>query len=339
MRALVTGGAGFIGSHLVDALLARGDEVCVLDDLSTGSSENIAHHRSNPRFGFVRESILTRQVVDDLTAVCDTVYHLAAAVGVRYIVEDPLGSIVTNVEGTGNVLAAAHRYHCKVVIASSSEVYGKRTQVPLREDDDRVLGSTTINRWSYSCAKAIDEHLAFAFAAKGLPTVALRFFNCYGPRIHANGYGTVVARFIKQALNDQPITVHGDGSQTRCFTYVADTVAGILSAGGAPEADGRVFNIGSTTEISVLDLARFIKALCRSRSPITLVPYRDYYGQSYEDTPRRVPDNARARLILGFQPRIPLEQGLRRTIEWCREHGFVEARPTVALSPQGAVVP
>ncbi len=339
MRALVTGGAGFIGSHLVDALLVGGADVCVLDDLSTGRIENVAHHVADPRFECVRDSILNRDVVTDLVATSDIVYHLAAAVGVSYIVNDPLRAIATNVEGTENVLSAAYRYRRKVVLASSSEVYGKRTQVPLHEDDDRVLGSTTINRWSYSCAKAIDEHFAFAFAAKGLPCVALRFFNSYGPRIHANGYGTVVARFIRQALNGEPITVHGDGSQTRCFTYVDDTVAGILKAGSVVEAEGRVFNIGNAGEISIRDLARLIKSLCGSPSQITFVPYEDYYGQSYEDTPRRVPDTTRARVVLGFQPKVTLEQGLLRTISWCRQHGFVGEAVATALSQQVAVAP
>lgn len=339
MRALVTGGAGFIGSHLVDALLSRGVEVCALDSLSTGRIENVASHLVDPRFQLVRDSILNRQVVRDLMASCDIVYHLAAAVGVRYIVDEPLRSIITNVQGTENVLAAAYEYHRKAVLASSSEVYGKSTKAPLGEDDDRILGSTTINRWSYSSAKAIDEHFAFAYAARGLPVVTLRFFNCFGPRIHANGYGTVVARFIRQALNGTPITVHGDGSQTRCFTYVEDTVAGILLAGSVAAADGNVFNIGNTVETSILDLAHRIKVLSGSSSEITLVPYEDYYGQSYEDTPRRVPDITRARHILGFQPNVPLEEGMTRTIRWCRDNHFVDAPAAVPAGRQEAVAP
>lgn len=326
MRTLVTGGAGFIGSHLVDALLSRGDEVCVLDHLSTGRIENVAHHLSHPRFRFVKESILNRQVVSDLTADADIVYHLAAAVGVRYIVQDPLQATITNVAGTENILAAALRFGRKVVLASSSEVYGKNVRVPLREDDDRVLGSTTINRWSYAAAKAIDEHFAFAYAARGLPVVTLRFFNCYGPRIHSNGYGTVVARFIRQALNGEPITVHGDGLQTRCFTYVEDTVKGVLLAGSVIEAEGRVFNIGHTAEMTIAELAELVRTLSGSSSEIRLVPYEDYYGQSYEDTPRRVPDISRARLILGFDPKISLLDGMVRTIAWCRESDFVTVR-------------
>jgi len=338
MRALVTGGAGFIGSHLVDALVMRGDDVCVLDHLSTGRIGNIKHHVGHPRFRFVEDSILNREVVTDLVASCDIIYHLAAAVGVRYIVHDPLRAITANVEGTANILAAAYEHHRKVVLASSSEVYGKSCKAPLREDDDRVLGSTSINRWSYSSAKAIDEHFAFAYAAKGLPVVTLRFFNSFGPRIHSNGYGTVVARFIKQALRGEPMTVHGDGRQTRCFTYVADTVAGILLAGSVIEAEGRVFNIGNTTEMQIVDLAALIKALCESQSPVTLLPYEDYYGQSYEDTRRRVPDISRAKMVLGFRPQVSLRNGLLQTIAWCREHDFVsESSPMIPGDPQGVL--
>lgn len=335
MRALVTGGAGFIGSHLVDRLIERGDEVCVLDNLSTGRLENISHWLGHPRFKFVKESILNRKIVTELAADSQVVYHLAAAVGVSYIVNDPLRAIVTNVQGTENVLAAAYRFRAKVVIASSSEVYGKNTTGPLREDDDRVLGPTTINRWSYSSSKAIDEHFGFAYAERELPVVMLRFFNSYGPRIHANGYGTVVARFVKQALNGQPITVHGDGSQTRCFTFVDDTVAGVILAAITPGAEGRVFNIGNTSETSVLRLAQLVRSMTNTSSEITLMPYRDYYGQSYEDTPRRVPDITRASTILGFRPTVSLEDGLRQTVAWCRQHGFVpaEAARESAIAP------
>jgi UDP-glucose 4-epimerase len=332
MRNLVTGGAGFIGSHLVDALLARGDEVWVLDNLSTGRRENIVQHLSHPRFTLIARSILEREVVAEAVRACDAVYHLAAAVGVKYIVTDPLSGIVTNVQGTENVLAAACTHRRKVVLASSSEVYGKSTNVPLREDDDRVLGSTTINRWSYACCKAIDEHLALAYAAKGLPVVVLRFFNAYGPRIHPNGYGSVIAQFVRQALNGEPLTVHGDGQQTRCFTYVTDTVRGVLAAGCTPEAEGRVFNVGSTTEVSVLTLARLIKTLTGSASEVILTPHQDYYGRSYEDTRRRVPEITRAREILGLRPVVPLEEGLRLTIAWCREHDFLAPAPSISTT-------
>jgi len=324
MRVLVTGGAGFIGSHLVDHLIARGDTVCVLDHLSTGRIENIRHHLGRPGFTLVNDTILNADVVNRLVEGADLVFHLAAAVGVRYIVDDPLSAISANVEGTENVLRAAFRFWRKVVIASSSEVYGKSAKVPLSEDDDRVLGPTTVARWSYSSSKAIDEHFAYAYAARGLPAVILRFFNVYGPRIHENGYGTVVARFIHQALNGRPLTVHGDGQQTRCFSYVDDTVRGVLLASAVPEAEGHVFNIGNDAEISMYDLACLAKRLTDSESAIQLVPYHDCYGQHFEDTPRRVPDLRKAARVLDYAPRVRLEDGLLRTIQWCREHRFVD---------------
>ncbi|MDR7544446.1 MAG: GDP-mannose 4,6-dehydratase [Armatimonadota bacterium] len=332
MRALVTGGAGFIGSHLVDQLLAAGHHVVVLDHLSTGRIENIAHHLGDPRFRFVNDSILNAAVVDRLVESCDVVFHLAAMVGVWYIVRDPLQAIVTNVEGTETVLRAAFRHWKRVVLASSSEVYGKSTRAPLAEDDDRVLGPTTVARWSYSSSKAIDEHFAYAYAARGLPVVILRFFNAYGPRIHENGYGTVVARFIRQALAGQPLTVHGDGRQTRCFCYVDDTVRGILLAAEVKEAEGRVFNIGNDAEISIRALAERIRDLTGSSSEIVFVPYEDYYGQKFEDTPRRVPDLRRARTVLGYAPQVSLEEGLRRTIAWCRSNGFLQAAASEAVA-------
>ncbi len=326
MRALVTGGAGFIGSHLVDQLVARGDEVCILDHLSTGRIENIRHQLGHARLRFVNDTILNAQVVDRLVEECDVVFHLAAAVGVRYIVDDPLGAISANVEGTEIVLRAAFRFWRKVVVASSSEVYGKSTKAPLSEEDDRVLGSTAITRWSYSSSKAIDEHFAYAYAARGLPIVILRFFNCYGPRIHENGYGTVVARFIQQALNGEPLTVHGDGRQTRCFSYIEDTVRGVLLAAQSKEAEGQALNIGNDTEISIHDLALLIKQVTGSSSEISLTPYRDYYGQRFEDTPRRVPDLSKARLTFDYRPKVSLEDGLRRTVEWCQRNDFVDPR-------------
>lgn len=319
MRVLVTGGAGFIGSHLVDRLLARGDDVAVIDHLSTGRIENIQHHLANPRFRFVNDSILNAPVVDELVKGSDLVFHLAAAVGVWHIVQDPLGAITANVEGTETVLRAAFRHWRKVVVASSSEVYGKSNKAPLSEDDDRVLGPTTVTRWSYSSSKAIDEHFAYAYAARGLPVTILRFFNVYGPRIHENGYGTVVARFIKQALTGQNLTVHGSGLQTRCFCFVEDTVRGILLSSQIREAEGQVFNIGNDSEISVIDLAHRIRDLAESSSAIDTVPYEDYYGQRFEDTLRRVPDLSKARLVLGYTPEVLLADGLRSTIAWWRK--------------------
>jgi UDP-glucose 4-epimerase len=331
MRALITGGAGFIGSHLADQLLAGGDEVCVLDHLSTGRIENIRHNLEHSHFRFVNDSILNTTLVDRLVEESDVVFHLAAAVGVRYIVEDPLRAISANVEGTETVLRAAFRSWRKVIIASSSEVYGKSSKAPLSEEDDRVLGPTAVTRWSYSSSKAIDEHFAYAYAARGLPCVILRFFNVYGPRIHENGYGTVVARFIQQALNGESLTVHGDGRQTRCFCYVEDTVRGIVSAAQAKAAEGEVFNIGNDTEINIRDLAQLIKRLTESRSEILLVPYQDYYGLHFEDTVRRVPDLTKARLTFGYQPRVALEDGLRQTIAWCQTHNF-RGRPAARLA-------
>jgi UDP-glucose 4-epimerase len=325
MRVLVTGGAGFIGSHLVDQLLDRGDEVCVLDNISTGRIENIRHHLGRAGFTLVNDSILNADVVNRLVERCDLVFHLAATVGVRYIVEDSLRAISTNVEGTEVVLRAAFRFWRKILIASSSEVYGKSTKAPLSEDDDRVLGPTTVTRWSYSSSKAIDEHFAYAYAARGLPVVIVRFFNIYGPRIHENGYGTVVARFIHQALNGKPLTVHGDGRQTRCFCHVDDTVRAVLLAAQTLEAEGQVFNIGNDLEVSIQDLGLLIKRLTASSSEINFLPYRDSYGLYFEDTPRRVPDLRKAERILGYRAEIPLEQGLRQTIEWCRHHNFLPA--------------
>jgi UDP-glucose 4-epimerase len=320
MKVLVTGGAGYIGSNLVDALMARGDEVTVLDNLSTGRIQNVRAHLDHPRFRLVNESILNPEPLDRLAEWADLIFHLAAAVGVKYIVDDPINAITTNVRGTENVLAAAFRYWKRTVVASTSEVYGKSTGGALREDDDRVLGPTTINRWAYSASKAIDEHFAYAYHRAGLPVSIVRYFNSYGPRVNEDGYGSVIANFIRQALTGQPLTVHGDGAQTRCFTYVEDTVRGTLLAAERTEALGKAFNIGSQQEVSVLELAHRIRDACGSRSEISLVPYSDYYGQSYEDTPRRRPDTTRARELLGFAAVVPLEEGLGRTVAWCREN-------------------
>ncbi len=318
MRVLITGGAGFLGSHLADALLARGDEVWALDNLAAGSVENITDDLLHPRFEFVQDSILDKQLLRVLVGSCDVVYHLAAVLDPEMVIRDLLHAATVNIQGTDNVLAAAAEHGRKVVLASSSEVYGKNPKTPLREHHDRVLGPTNMARWSYASAKGINEQFGFAYRTKGLPVVILRLFNCYGPRLHMRGYGTVIARFIQQALNGEPLTVYGDGRQTRCFTYVDDAVAGFLLAGDSAEAEGRIFNIGDTTEISILNLAHLIRSLCRSSSDVKLSPYEDLYGQSYEDTWRCTPDISRARLILGFQTRMSLEGGLLRTIDWCR---------------------
>jgi UDP-glucose 4-epimerase len=320
MRVLVTGGAGFIGSHLVDALRGEGHAIVVLDDLSVGRIESVSHHLGTPDFRFVCESILNAEIVDQLVAEADQVYHLAAAVGVTYIVRDPLASILTNVRGTETVLAACAKHWKRVTIASTSEIYGKSNGAALKETDDRVLGPTSVNRWSYSASKAIDEHFAWAYCDKGLPVSVVRYFNAYGPRLNENGYGSVVANFIRQALKGDPITIHGDGRQTRSFTYVSDTVRGTLLTGKRPEAIGEAFNIGNPVETTVLELAQLIKEMAGSDSPITFVPYEDLYGQRHEDTPRRCPDITKASTRLGFAPQVALAEGLSQTMEWCRGH-------------------
>jgi UDP-glucose 4-epimerase len=314
VRVLVTGGAGYIGSHLVDALCDAGHEVHVLDNLSTGKAANLAHRLDEVRL--VNGSILDAELVDREVEWAQLVFHLAAAVGVRHIVDDPLTSLLTNTSGTENVLTACFRYWRKVVVASTSEVYGKTSKVPMQEDDDRVLGPTTVHRWSYSTAKAIDEHLAFAYAANRLPVVIVRYFNSYGPRLDERGYGSVVANFLRQALAGESITVHGDGRQSRCFTYIDDTVRGTVLAGFTPEAEGQIFNLGATRETTILELAEMIKATVGSKSEISPTAYESYYGPGFEDTRRRIPDISRARELLDWEPRVELEDGLARTIEW-----------------------
>ena len=320
MKVLVTGGAGYIGSHLVDRLLGRDDEVFAIDNLSTGKLANIQNHLGDDRFHFLNDTILNESLLDLLVSQVDLVYHLAAIVGVKNVVADPLTAIKTNVTGTEVVLNAAFKYWKKVVLASTSEIYGKSAQIPFHEEDDRVLGSTAVGRWSYSTSKAIDEHFAFAYAAKGLPVAIVRYFNSYGPRLDERGYGSVVANFIRQALKDEPITVHGDGLQSRSFTYIDDTVNGTVLAGELKAGEGQVFNIGNDAETTILDLAVTIKRLAGSRSEIIFVPYREYYGEGFEDTRRRVPSIDRAKDVLGFVPTVKLEEGLMRTIAWCREH-------------------
>lgn len=256
MRILVTGGAGYIGSHLVDALMAQGHEVYVVDNLSTGKIDNIRHHLEDERFHFVNDSILNEALMGRIIAQVDLIYHLAAVVGVKYVVEDPLQVILTNVRGTETVLELAYKYWKKTIVASSSEIYGKSTAVPLAEDGDRVLGPTSVGRWSYSASKAIDEYFALAYAKRGLPVTVVRYFNSYGPRLDPKGYGSVIARFIGQALRGEPLTVYDDGLQTRCFTYIDDTIRGSILAATVREAEGEVFNIGSSRETTILELSR-----------------------------------------------------------------------------------
>ena len=317
-RALVTGGAGFIGSHLVDRLIAGGAAVTVLDDLSTGDERNLAGHANELALSFIRGSVLDAAMVDGLVAASDVVFHLAAAVGVRHIVDDPLGSMLTNVRGTENVLASCGRHGVRVLLASSSEVYGHSSRVPFREDGERVLGPTSVHRWSYSTAKALDEHLAFAHADRGLAVSIVRYFNAYGPRISETGYGSVVARFASQALAGAPITVHGDGGQTRSLTYVSDTVEATLRAATVPAAIGQVVNVGTDRETSMMELARMIRDALGSSSEVVTVPYEQDYPRGFEDTRRRVPDVSLAAELLDFRAEVPLEEGLALTLEWCR---------------------
>lgn len=318
MRALITGGAGFIGSHLAEALLARGDEVTIIDDLSTGRFENIQHLVGQPRFHFAIETITNATVMDRLVSEAEIIYHLAAAVGVELIVRSPVHTIETNILGTEAVLRTAARYRAKVLLASTSEVYGKNDHIPFREDDDSVFGPTTKGRWSYACSKAVDEFLALAYyREKGLPTVIFRLFNTVGPR-QSGRYGMVVPRFVRRALAGEPIQVYGDGQQSRCFADVEDVVRAICLLADAHDAVGQVFNIGTTAEITILDLARKVKALTGSLSEIVFVPYDQAYGQGFEDMRRRVPDISKIRQWVGFEPRISLDETLQRIIAYAR---------------------
>jgi UDP-glucose 4-epimerase len=313
MRALVTGGSGFVGSHLVDALVADGHEVTVLDDLSIGRVSNLAHHGNAVRL--VEGTVLDESTVTDLVSGADVVWHLAAVVGVRNIVENLLHSMRVNAFGTEVVLNSCFQLGRKAVIISSSEVNGRGDRLPMHEDDNRVLGSTKIPRWSYATAKALDEHLALAYAQQGLPVVALRYFNSYGPRMDPRGYGSVVATFLNQALAGEPLTVLGDGTQTRCFTFVEDTARATALAGLTAGADGRVVNVGADDEITINELAAIVLEVTGSASPIVHVDPLERYGPDFQDTLRRRPDRTRARDLLGWEPTKTLRDGLAETVK------------------------
>jgi len=318
MHTLITGGAGFIGSHLADRLVAEGHTVFVLDDLSTGSFENIAHLKGHPRFHYTIDSVINERGLAELVDQADTVYHLAAAVGVRLIVEAPVRTIETNVHGTEVVLKQASKKGKLVVIASTSEVYGKSADVPFREDGDLALGATSRHRWAYACSKALDEFLALAYwREKKLPVVIVRLFNTVGPR-QTGRYGMVVPTFVQQALAGAPITVFGDGAQTRCFTDVTDVVSALVSLPREAAAVGNVFNIGTTQEVTIRQLAERVKVLTGSPSPIVTVPYDEAYVEGFEDMPRRVPDIGKIAGLIGYQPRVDLDETLRRVIEFYR---------------------
>jgi UDP-glucose 4-epimerase len=313
---LVTGGAGFIGSHLCETLIEKGHHVVAMDDLSTGSLDNIQHLDCTPKFQFVRETIMNSQVLDRLASGADTIIHLAAAVGVKLIVENPVRTITTNIMGTEAVLSAANRYSCKVLIASSSEVYGKGVRVPVREDDDRLMGSTSHSRWSYAASKAVDEFLGLAYYQQyGLPIVILRFFNTVGPR-QTGRYGMVVPRFVRQALHGQPLTVFGDGQQSRCFADVADVTSAVVKLMDHPEAIGQVFNIGTTEEITIRDLAQRVIDMIGSQSEIQYVPYDQAYAPGFEDMQRRVPSLEKINRLIGYEPQYLLDDILKRVIDY-----------------------
>jgi UDP-glucose 4-epimerase len=318
MRALITGGAGFIGSHLSEALLGAGHSVMVVDDLSTGRFENIKPLTANPHFKFAIETITNESVMDRLVSECDLIFHLAAAVGVELIVQSPVHTIETNIMGTEMVLRTARRYRKKVMIASTSEIYGKSENIPFREDDDSVFGPTTRSRWSYAVSKAVDEFLALAYHSElKLPVVIFRLFNTIGPRQRGR-YGMVVPRFVRQALAGEPLTVYDDGRQSRCFCNVRDVVQAIVGLAQAPGAEGQVFNIGSNEEISILELARRVRAHAGSQSEIVLVPYEQAHAAGFEDMRRRVPDTAKIRALIGWKPATVLDQTLDEIISYYR---------------------
>jgi UDP-glucose 4-epimerase len=316
MRTLITGGCGFIGSHLAEALLAEGDRVTVVDDLSTGRFENIEHLVGRPGFQFAIDSITNETVMDRLVSECDIIYHLAAAVGVELIVNDPIHVIETNIQGCDTVLRIGARYRKKVMLASTSEIYGKGDREPFQEEDDRVLGPTTRSRWSYACSKAMDEFLALAFAKeRALPVVIMRFFNTVGPR-QTGRYGMVIPRFVQQALRGEPITVYGDGQQSRCFAFVGDVVRAVIALAHESSAVGEIFNIGTMEEITIEDLAKRIVQLTNSFSEIVYVPYDEAYEKGFEDMRRRVPDVSKLRKRVGWEPSVDLDGILRRVIEY-----------------------
>jgi len=318
LRYLITGGAGFIGSHLADALIAGGDSVVIIDDLSTGSVRNIRHLKGNPRFQSVLESMENLPLLAELVDDADAVFHVAAAVGVRLIVESPVRTIETNVHCTELLLQVAAKKKRKVFVASTSEVYGKSADVPFREDGDLVMGATTRGRWSYACSKALDEYLAIAYwREKRLPIVIGRFFNTVGPR-QTGAYGMVVPNFVRQAMAGEPMTVFGDGTQRRCFTHVADAVRAAIGLMEEPRAVGDVFNIGSTEEVTMLGLAREVLKLTGSASAIELVPYEKAYGENFEDMPRRVPALEKIAAAIGYAPRHSLDDILTSVIEYHR---------------------
>ncbi|MHB1783931.1 MAG: GDP-mannose 4,6-dehydratase [Acidimicrobiales bacterium] len=329
-RYLVTGGAGFIGSHLAEALLAGGHEVVALDNLSTGRLENLATVIDHPAFSFIQGSVLDELAVDQAVRGSDVVVHLAAAVGVKLIVEQPLYSLTTNIKGAINILDAAHRYRCKTMMTSTSEIYGKNGTGPLDEKADRILGSPAVARWAYSTSKAVDEILAYAYhRERGLPTIVIRLFNTVGPRQSA-AYGMVIPRLVRQALAGEPLTVYGDGTQTRCFCHVADAVDGLLRLLGEPRAVGEVFNVGSTEEISIDQLARRVLQATGSHSRVVHVPYDVAYETGFEDMSRRVPDISKMTALTGWVAKHLLDDVLEDVVEEVRAAVDSDEAPNTA---------
>ena len=321
MQALITGGAGFIGSHLAEALLERGDEVHIIDDLSTGNIRNLDHLRDNKRLHVTIDQVENVPVLAELVDRSDIVFHLAAAVGVRLVVESPVRTIETNLKTTELVLAQASKKQKKVFFASTSEVYGKREKQPCLEDDDLIIGSTQMGRWSYACSKAMDEFLALAYAKeRGLPVIVARFFNTVGPR-QTGRYGMVVPNFVRQALSGENITVYGDGNQARCFGYVGDVVGAVMKLVDTPAAYGSVFNIGNETELTINELADRVIRLAGSSSKIQKIPYSEAYGDGFEDMRRRVPDLTKVRELIGYRPRISVDEIIEKVITYQRANG------------------
>jgi len=320
MRAFITGGAGFIGSHLAEKLIGRGDQVIALDNLSTGRYENIVHLDNSINFQLVVGSVLDEFLVDKYAERCDVIFHLAAAVGVELVVRSPWESLITNIKGSEIVLQMAHRYRKKVLITSSSEIYGKNAGGPLKEEDDRILGSPLKSRWAYSTSKAVDEILAYLYwKEKNLPTIIVRLFNTVGPR-QTGAYGMVIPKFICQALKGKPITIHGDGRQTRCFLHVNDAVDALISLVEHPKAIGNVFNIGSQEEISIEDLSKKVIQMTGSASQSVYIPYHQAYEEGFEEMYRRIPDTTKAKHLIGFTPTIDLEGILKNIIQFYRKN-------------------
>ncbi len=319
MKILITGGAGFIGSHLAEKLLKAGHQISVIDNLSTGKYSNIIHLIKNDKFHYVIDSILNKEVLEKLIKQADQIYHLAAAVGVKYIIDNPLLSLRTNIVGTENVLEFANKYKKKVLIASTSEIYGKSDKIPFKEEDDRLLGSTHISRWSYSSAKAIDEFLALAYhREKKLPVVIVRCFNTVGPR-QTGQYGMVVPKFVHNALLNHPITIYGDGKQSRCFCDVCDVTDGMIKLMNTKNAEGQIFNIGNDKSITIEELAKKIKTMANSRSKIDYVKYEDAYEEGFEDMRNRKPDLTKVQAMIGYKPKYSLDQILQRIINYFEE--------------------